>query len=355
MGDILNNFIEGTRVTPGLTSLLELTEARTDALSFVEAVVEDHRLISPRSTIPLRGHLKPGTGAPAAEYQVKPGDPFLPLELIWDNPDSLTEEARFRPAIELPAGTLIRFSYHPDPKHSPNARVHMHWNPSTKTLLRSYRDEAEDLSKNIFGVTLSRLRLRYYDHHHQLLHPTNPDSDPDPSALPLITAVEVELTGTLNNHTLTLPGMLMLRNSPRQRGLITLEEGSEFPIADSRTIKTLALDHLTGISNHDFLQVEIIPKRGASYRVTLRFEDVHQTRPLISDISVEYPPGTVIYTEQPRVSAAHGLDLLTVGPNGLYDYDDDASIEDPVYAPEGPVRLRVTRMDIRGAGCFLRP
>ena len=49
-----------------------------------------------------------------------------------------------------------------------------------------------------------------------------------------------------------------------------------------------------------------------------------------------------------------GLNLLTLGTNGLYDYDDDEDIEDFVVL-EGDVMLEVTKMDIEGAGLFVRP
>ena len=45
------------------------------------------------------------------------------------------------------------------------------------------------------------------------------------------------------------------------------------------------------------------------------------------------------------MSVDAGLNLLSLGANGLYDYDDDEDIEDFVIL-DGKVTLKITKMDV---------
>ncbi len=125
------------------------------------------------------------------------------------------------------------------------------------------------------------------------------------------------------------------------------------PIPDSRKIKVFFLTNLTGIDDRDVLQLEAAPKGGKDWRLTINFSRDGLAIPRIESYTVEYPTGQTVFADKPRTSVALGLNLLSLGPNGLYDYDKDEEVEDFVLL-EGEVELKVTKMDIAGAALFVK-
>ena len=102
------------------------------------------------------------------------------------------------------------------------------------------------------------------------------------------------------------------------------------------------------------MQFEALPQVGDSWRLTVEFERVGETKPLIKKLSVEHPPQHVVFTDYPRVSAELGVNFTLLGTDGLYDYDDDEDTDDMIIL-EGNVLLYVNEMTIEGAGLFVRP
>ena len=101
-------------------------------------------------------------------------------------------------------------------------------------------------------------------------------------------------------------------------------------------------------------KIGIFSSEGKSWVLTVEFSRLGKVLPEILYYKIEYSEGKVVYSEYPKVSTQVGFDLLKIGPNGLYDYDDDADVEDKVIL-KGKTVLKVSRMDIEGAGLFVRP
>jgi hypothetical protein len=137
-------------------------------------------------------------------------------------------------------------------------------------------------------------------------------------------------------------------------GYLALREGTRILIPDSKNIHTLLITNISGVSSKDELQIEAVPKAGKVWQLSVKFSRTGGAKPIIESYTIEYPPGHPVYTEYPRTSIDLGLNLLVLGANGLYDYDDDEDIEDFVIL-EGDVVLKVEKMDIEGAGLFVRP
>ena len=352
MSSLLEEVVEGTDWSPGLRSALEVSQARDAAVSFVPPWSEEHFATGGRESFQLTQFVKPGAGLPTAELRLPDTETFRPLPVIWDDPDNQTTRPRLRPGFELVPGSTVRFSYRPDPQRVPEAIMTVEWDPQTQAVVREWAGGKEPLAKNPFGVAITDCRFRYYD---QTNAPLTESGDVDQEALPMITAVEINLTGQLGSHTLTLPGMVMLRNSMRHSGLIILRKGLRVPIPDSRAIHTFVLTNLIGITHGDELQLEVRPAVGRGWRLSVRFERYGQVTPVIAQVTVEYPPGQVLFTDRPNTSAYLGLDPLTVGLGGLHDYDDDPDVDDVVLVEGDPVYLTVTKLDIHGAACFIQP
>lgn len=348
----LEDILEGTDWAPGLRAALELSEAQPTRVSFVRPWSEEQRVSSGQRSFQLTQYVKSGAGLPTAELRLPDTKIFRPIPVAFEDPDNLTERPRLRPGFELVPESAVRFSYYPDPARVPEAVTTLRWDAGREMLIREQGGVVEELADTLFGVTMTDCRFRYADQTNAYLVEAG---DVPEAELPVVTAVDVQITGRVGARELTLVGMVMLRNSPRHSGLIILREGLRVPVPDSRAIRTLILTNFTGITHGDELQLEIRPHAGRGYRVTVRFERYGQARPVIGQVTVESPPGQVLFTERPRTSAELGLDLLSLGPSGLYDYDDDPGIKDTVFVEGEPVTLTVTKMDIQGAACFVQP
>jgi len=352
MSQVLEGILDGTDFSPGLRSAIEITQAGDDNVSFVLPWDEEFPTSSQMGMIQLAQYIEPGAGLPVAELFFPETRTRKPIPVTLDNPDDLTAHPRIKLGFQPLSGTTLHISYHPDPKRVPEAMVTFRYDQQTHTVFQNQASGAEQLGKNSYGVIITDCTFHCYD----LLNGLVAESgDVSPTDLPQVGAVEVKLTGTMGSHSLTLWGMVMLRNSSRHSGLLILRPGMHVPIADSHTIKTFSLTNLVGVSNDDEIQLEARPKTGKPWRVTVRFERYGQARAVIAQITVEYPPGNTIYTDRPRTSVDSGLDFLSLGPGGLYDYDDDADVNDVVLVEGDPVILTVTKMDVKGAACFIQP
>ena len=161
--------------------------------------------------------------------------------------------------------------------------------------------------------------------------------------------IEAEIQGTKQE----MLSFCSIRNAPLKMGYVSLQKGAEIPIPPSAEIHSLLLTNFSGVENSDEIHRVARPRNGKEWGVTIRFERAGEAPPRIASYTLEYPLGNVVYSEFPRTTAEGGFDLLTAGPNGLFDYDDDMEIEDVVLV-EGEVMLEVTEMDIEGAGLFVR-
>ena len=352
MSQVLEGILDGSDFSPGLRSAIEVTRADDHEISFVLPWDEEFPASSQLNMIQLAQYIEPGAGLPVAELFFPETRTRKPLPVSFDNPDDLTAHPRIKLGFQPLAGTTLRISYHPDPKRVPESIVTFRYNPQTRTVSQDQVSGIEELGKNSYGVAITDCTFRCYDLLNNLVVESG---DVPPTDLPQVGAVEVKLTGTLGDHSLTLWGMVMLRNSSRHSGLLILRPGMHVPIVDSRTIKTFSLTNLVGVSHDDEIQLEVHPKTGKIWRVTIHFERYGQARAVIGQITVEYPPGNTIYTDRPRTNVDSGLDFLSLGPGGLYDYDDDPDMNDVVLVEGDPVILTVTKMDVKGAACFIQP
>ncbi len=351
VGTALEELLEGTEAFPGLRSALEVIEADEHRFSFVQPWVEEHIASGGAKSYQLTRHIRPGAGTPTAEFALVGTDYFRTIAVAWQDPDNLATRPRLKP-LDFEAGSVLRLSYHPDPERAPDAVMTVGWDPKSKTILVDHLGGRAEIGKNFFGVQITNCRFRFYDQTNTLIE-NNSVYGKNP--LQMITGIEVEITGKVEEHDLTLIGMIMLRNSSRQSGLVILGEGVKVPIPSSSRIRTLLLTNLMGVTAGDEIHLEFSPKSQRSYRIKLRFEQYGKTRPVIGEVVVEYPPGQVVLSERPRTSADLGVDFLAIGSGGFYDYNDDPYVEDIVLLEDEPITLTVTRMDPGGGACFIRP
>ncbi len=352
LAESMDRVISGTVKYYGLKDSLEIVTAGRARMEFIPPWVDDtHAATSNRNFIyTLNRKIKPGSAVPIGEIKLSEVNRWrlVPVQLV---PMENNESLQVKLGLSVPDGSELRFVYHPDWKEEPDVVRRVYWEKSTKQIMFDSGDQVENISKNPFGVEILSVNFNYYATNNQLV---SDQEWVDEGDLQVITGVQVEIEARLGQYVQKLVRFVNLRNAPMRTGYLTLRKGMRIPIPDSKTIKALSLTNFSGVKNNDVLQLEALPRSGTAWRLTVEFERHGSSKPTIKKINVEYPPQTTVYTEHPNVSTDLGVNLLLLGQDGLYDYDDDEDVNDVVML-EGDVVLYVNEMSIEGAGLFVRP
>jgi hypothetical protein len=253
--------------------------------------------------------------------------------------------------LACPAGSRLRFTYHPDARANPDVAERIRYDAEAGQVYSEDINGVNNISRNPFGVKITALRFRYYDNTNTLIEEAGYVDNKD---INIISGIEISVEAALGQYKQSLMSFINLRNAPTRSGYLCLREGSEIPVPDSRGVHTLLVTNICGVSDNDALELELVPKAGKAWRLKVLFGRAAGGKPRIESYTIEYPPHHPVYTEYPRSGVEAGLNLTSLGSNGLYDYDDDEDTEDFVVL-EGKVKLKVNKMDIEGAGLFVRP
>ncbi len=351
ISEVMEEVVNGTSRTYGIMDSLETVAAGSDYIEFVPPWTDDtHSVASEDFVYHLNRKVKPGTGVPIGEIKLPEARKYqiIPVKIL-DLEDSAISQVKL--GIAAPLGSDLRFTYQPDPKGAGVTRK-IWWDPDTQQVYLEDASGIENISRNPFGVKILTMQFRYYDNANNLISDRNWIDESD---LNMITGVEIYMETELKGgkHQ-SLINFVNLRNAPMRSGYLPLRQGIKIPVPDSKDIHTLLLSNISGVSSGDELELLFEPEAGRSWRINLKFEHISLSKSTIESYTIEYPAARPVHIEYPRSKIEEGLDLLTVGPNGLYDYDDDSDIKDFVNL-EGKVMLSVAKMDIEGAGLFVRP
>jgi hypothetical protein len=349
--ETMDKVVSGTIKSFGVKDSLEIVTAGSRRVEFVPPWVDDtHSAANQAFVYTLNGKMRSGSPVPIGEIRMPETQKWrlVPVQLI---PLEDNETTQVKLGLSVPEGSDLRFVYHPDWSKEPDAVRKIFWDPKTKELLWEHGDQVENLAKNFFGMEVLNVSFSYFTNHNDLVTKRDWVDDSD---LGIITGIQVEIEARLHDQTQKMVRFVNLRNAPLRTGYLTLKKDMKVPVPDSKTIKTFLITNLSGISNDDTLVLEAVPQSGTPWRATFDFEKVGSGRPVIKRILIEYPPQHVVFTDYPKTTTDLGINLMLLGSDGLYDYDDDEDADDAVML-EGPVDLYVTEMDIKGAGLFVRP
>jgi len=348
----MDQVISGTAKSYGLKDCLEIVAAGKTRMEFVPPWVDDTHASAPRDFIYTLNHrLKAGAAVPIGEIRMPETNKWrlVPVQMTAVED---TETTQVKLGLSVPEYSELRFVYHPDWVNEPDAVKKVIWDAKSKELLMDDGDKIESISKNFFNVEITKVEFKYFTTNNE---PVAFSGDwVDEADLQVITGVEVNVEAKLGDQTQKLVRFVNLRNAPIRTGYLTLRKGMKIPIPDSKAVRALSITNFSGVGNNDTLQLEVLPRVGDSWKITIEFEQIGKSRPVIKKIDVEYPPQRSVITDYPRSTIDLGVNLMLLGPDGLYDYDDDEDVED-VMVMEGDVVLYVSEMTIEGAGLFVRP
>ncbi len=348
----MDKVISGSAQSYGMKDSLEILAAGKTRLEFLPPWVDDTHASAGRDfAYTLNRRLKPGASLPIGEIKMPETNRWrlVPVQKVFlEN----SETTQVKLGLSVPEDSELRFIYHPDPVTEPDTVKKIFWDVKTKQMMIDNGEKIESISNNFFDVEILNVEFKYFTTNNEPVALSG--AWVDQADLQVITGVQVEIEAKLGQQTQKLVRFINLRNAPMRTGYLTLRKGMRIPIPDSKKVRALALTSLSGIGNNDILQLEALPKVGNSWRVTLEFEKIGNSKPVIKKIDVEYPPQHSVFTDYPRTTVDLGVNLMLLGPDGLYDYDDDEDIDDAMVM-EGDVVLYVNEMTIEGAGLFVRP
>ena len=349
--ETMDQVISGSARVYGLKDSLELVTAGRTRMEFVPPWVDDTHAAASRDFIyTLNRRMKPGAPVPIGEVRVAESRHWklVPVQVV---PLENNESTQVKLNLSAPEGSELRFVFHPDWKNEPDAVHRIFWDKKTREIMMESDGELESISKNFFGVEILDVRFTYYMSNND---PVTDREWVDEADLQIITGIRVEIEAKLGEQVRKLDRFVNLRNAPMRTGYLTLKPNMKVPIPDSKTVRTLMITNLSGVGNNDILQLEVLAKAQEAMRITIEFERLGSARPTIKKVDVEYPIQKSVYTEYPKTTTDLGVNLMLLGSDGQYDYDDDEDTEDVILF-EGDVILYVNEMSIEGAGLFVKP
>jgi prepilin-type N-terminal cleavage/methylation domain-containing protein len=350
---MMEEITEGLPDSYGLRDALELAEGSARQVSVVMPWTDDtHDVYTGIYTYAMNKHIKPGTPLPIAEALPPDATEYKVVPITLVDQGKSEDYPQVRLSGNLPAGTRLRFTFHPDYTRDSDCLTIFRYDEAEQAVFIEDKDGNRNISKNFFGVKITDFNIRYFDN-------TNTEVGQDGS----ITSSDTQsITGigivfkakSKNGNVQETASSISLRNAPKRSGNLVLREGTRVTIPNSKEIRAFLLNNLSGINNEDEIILDAQPESGSDWRLKVRFSKPAGTnQPVIELYTVEYPAGSQIYTDRPRLPASLGLNLLSLGPNGLFDYDED-NMGDFVSL-KGKVTLEVKKMDIGGAAVFVKP
>jgi len=351
--NIMEELTEGMPDTYGLRDALEIANASSQQVSVVMPWTDNtHDVFSGINLYTLNKYMKPGTGLPITEALLPETREYKAVPVILVDQGKSDDRPVVRLKIDVPAGSHLRFTFHPDYKKDAGVLSDFRFDESENAIFIDNDEGSNEISQNNFGIKITNFLIRYYDNTNTELGVGGNISNDD---IPMITGLEIAFKAeSKNKNTRETVSFVSLRNAPMCSGNFTLKEGSRFPIPNSKDIKAFFLTNLSGIRDGDTIVLDAKPESGKDWLLTVNFSrPAGSNSPMIDNYTIEYPSGNRVYSDKPRIPADNGLSLLGLGINGLYDYDDD-NMNDTVRL-EGKVMLEVKKMEIQGASVFVRP
>jgi type II secretory pathway pseudopilin PulG len=350
---LMEEITEGLPDSYGLRDGLEVVNGSSREISVVMPWTDDtHDVYSGIYTYALNKHIKPGAGQPIAEALLPDAKEYKVVPIIRLDQGKSDDYPDVRLSVNLPAGTRLRFTFYPDYTKDADVLTTFRYDEAGKAVFIDDKEGSRNISKNMFGVKITDFLIRYFDNTNTEVGQGSSLSSNDAG---IVTAVEIDFKAeSKNGNVRETVSSISLRNAPMRSGNLTLKEGSRFPVPNSKEIKAFLLTNLSGIENNDVIILDARPQSGNDWRLKVQFSrTAGSSQPFIEFYSIEYPTGNQVYSEWPRTPTALGLNLLSLGPNGLYDYDDDQMGDSVVL--DGKVTLEVKKMDISGAAVFVKP
>ena len=351
--ETIRRMMEGDYELSGIRDAVELVEAKENQIAFVPLWTDIF------DQVPLDGHfylskrIRSGAQAPVGEIK------FQGLTSFKTYPTTLhSGQIGGRDWVEfgfpIKEGSVVRLSYHPDVEAHPELIMRYQWKKEEGRILRFYNGELTDLNLRRDPVRATAVHFTYYDGYNKIVEVSGNKFNQS-NTLVRISAVKIDLTFQGKESTRTASSFINIRALGKSGLGMILESGVQIPIPDSQSIRVLQLINFSGVEEGQVVELKIdSPKTDRVWRASLHLGS-ESGNPILRHLEVFYPSNKLIFESVPDLPLQHGFDLLNMGDDGLYDYDDDEGVEDEVSFTGDQVTLTATRVDPKGAMLVIRP
>lgn len=358
---MMEEMLEGTDMMPAIREALEAVEATDVSFSFVSLWVDSYNDYKGDSgEFSLSRAVKLGGALPIGQIKTPNSKNFVSIPTVFTfgkerKPGYPDDKLRF--INPIPKGSDVRILFHPDFLVDSTVIMRYYWDSNLQRVFRSYNGITEDVIKRDKKTKVINFKFSYYDNLNHQLEPVygSPKSSAVSSSRSSpLSAIGVDFVLEKNSVTRELSSFVGARALGGNLGAaVSLSEGVEIAIPNSKNIRTLVLDNLGGIEENNKLELEIESSFGSAWKISIDFGFVN-SEPYILGFNVDYPKGSTVYSSNRKQPVKGGLNLLKFG-NDYYDYDDDVNVEDVAKIEGDEAKLKITKMDIGSAAVFIRP
>lgn len=361
--EAMDEITDGGVAFYGIKDALTIVSASDDTISFVPPFIDGPYDANADGEYELSTPIEPGSSIPIGEVKKEDDKNFYPESVTFVyGKRSQSLEAKDQVAFNdpLPIGSMVHFVYQPDILKNSEALLYIKWDGITKELLRIYRNKTDVIPRHRNPIIkLDEVRFEYYDNTNSQILPEDGRAL-SKYQLSLITAVKIILTaqiqlkGGKQTERKSLPTFVNIRNTRNAGVGIIIRPETKILIPDSHHIRAFTLANIMGVKEGDMIEFEAKPEEGNGWKIRIFLGINDQGLEIIKKYEVEYPPPNIVFSETINRTVDLGLNFLTLGANGIYDYKYDAASGNFVDL-KGKVMLKVNRMDVDGAALYIRP
>src|SRR3989338_8644694 len=160
LSETMDKVINGKAGEYGLKDSLEIVSAGRDEIQFVAPWIDDtHSTANLDFIYTLNRHLKPGAAVPIGQIRLPESKEWhlVPVSLVGLESSALSQA---KLTLKTPEGSDLRFIYHPDVELDPDTARKIYWKADSKEVFLEGLDGTESLSKNLFDVEITDMRMR---------------------------------------------------------------------------------------------------------------------------------------------------------------------------------------------------
>ncbi|MBI4357748.1 MAG: prepilin-type N-terminal cleavage/methylation domain-containing protein [Candidatus Omnitrophica bacterium] len=351
--ETMQQMIEGGYESQGIRDAVELLEVASSSISFTTLWTEWFDRMPKDGKFYLTKRMRPGAPPPVCEVRFPGSREFKSYAAAVERGDGIGPQwIDF--GFPIRPGALVRLTYQPDVKAHPELVMRYTWDKNEMRINRFYNGAQTGFNLKERTIKATSVHFIYYDGNNR---PVDIEGKTLSRAnmLVRISAVKIELEFEGHQLKKRASSSVNIRALGKSGLGIILAKELDIPLPDSEHIQLLQLVNFTGVDEGQIIEFKIhAPKAEDAWRFKMYLGRDGEI-PVMRRYEIFYPSNQLVYEENQETALSRGFDLLSVGPEGLYDYDDDDGILDKVQFKGEQITLSVLQSDPDGVMLIVRP
>jgi len=360
--DVMDLLTEGGYDEDGIKDATEIVRAGPHSFTFVSLWRDDSQRpdprVNPEQRFTMNRQYKAGSSLPLGQIRKRGTYDWksVPVKFYYgegNDPADPDDQVVFVDTI--PPIHDVRILFKPDALADPTVAKTFSWEEGDQRIYSTFDGKTTDMLKHDKTTKIEYLKFIYYDGLNQLVEVPAGETTLPQKDLNRVTAVKVYLRVRKGPEVKEQTSFINIRST--LGGGIAITEGTVIPMPNSQDIRAFYIGNFQGVKGPATLELDVEPKMGTIWRVRLDLAPAGKEDMVLTNFSIQYPPGTPVFSDRPykRFSARDSLNLLTIDRSGRYDYDDDEDMRDFVNVRGEGVFLTIRRMDMDGANIYIKP